>query len=166
MPIAEATGVRMTTVETLKELSLPFGDGQLEEHVIKMFQESRARPPEEWWDGIQGGESFRDFHTRVTASMRAILEERSIVPDREHRSHLWHVESDPQRIVIVAHAGTNSVALGWLLGLAPTPWEWERLVLGHASLARVKAIPLAGEHVFSLRTFNDLEHLAPEQRTR
>ena len=63
-------------------------------------------------------------------------------------------------------AGTNAVAIGFLLGVAPTPWEWERFILYHASMARIRAIPLAGEYVWSLRTFNDREHLPHGQRTR
>jgi hypothetical protein len=33
-------------------------------------------------------------------------------------------------------------------------------------MARIRAIPLAGENVWSLRTFNDREHLPEELRTR
>ena len=67
---------------------------------------------------------------------------------------------------VVAHGGTNAVALGFLLGLDPTPWEWERFVLGHASIASVRSVSLAGGHVFSLRAFNDQEHLPGDLRSR
>ena len=52
------------------------------------------------------------------------------------------------------------------LGLEPTPWEWERFVLGHASVARLKAFPLGGTHIFSMRSFNDMEHLPDDLRSR
>lgn len=165
-PLVELTGIEPQTIDDIVEIQNPGWEGKLEEQVQKVFREARSRPPEEWWDGLPGGESFREFHARITTALDRILAERSVKQDTEGRPHLWHVETDPRRIVIVAHGGTNSVALTHLLSVDPTPWEWERFVLGHASIARVKAIPLAGEHVFTLRVFNDREHLPPEMRTR
>ncbi len=165
-PIVARTGIEPTLVEDIVEIQMPDWSGKLEQEVQRIFAKSRSRAPDEWWDGLLDGESFRDFHNRIAHAMERILEERSVVPDASGHRHLWHVEDDPQRIVIVAHGGTNAVALGWLLGLEPTPWEWERFILGHASIARVRAIPLAGGHVFSLRAFNDREHLEADQRTR
>ena len=165
-PLVDATGLTPTTIDGLTELRLPEWQGIQAEDVHRIFAESRDRSPEEWWEGLAGGERFRDFHDRITATMTRILADRSVRPDDHGRPHLWHVDTDPKRIVIVAHAGTNSTALGYLLGAEPTPWEWERFVLGHASLARISTVPLAGEHVFSLRAFNDQEHLAPSLRTR
>ncbi len=165
-PLVELTGVTPLTVDGITEIKMPDWTGTPEEEVQRIFESSRSRPPEEWWEGLGDGESFRDFHNRITGTMRDLLAERSVRPDPSGHPHLWRVETDPQRIAVVAHGGTNAVALGWLLGLDPTPWEWERFILGHASLARVRAIPLAGGHVFSLRAFNDREHLPAEMRTR
>jgi probable phosphoglycerate mutase len=165
-PLAASTGIEPTTIDEIKEIQMPDWTGKLEEEVQRIFADSRSRPPEDWWDGLGDGESFRDFHDRITAALRRILAERSVEPDPSGHPHLWRVETDPRRIAIVAHGGTNAVALGWLLGVEPTPWEWERFILGHASIARVRAIPLAGGHVFSLRAFNDQEHLPRELRTR
>ena len=165
-PIVAALESAATTLDGLVEIRMPRWDGRLEEDVRTIYREARHRPPEEWWDGLPGGESFRAFHERVTATLATALVARGLRPDGDGRSHLWHVAEPDQRIVVVAHGGTNSVCLGWLLDLEPTPWEWERFVLGHCSLARVKAIPLAGSSVFSLREFNDREHLPKELRTR
>ena len=165
-PIVEAVGLTPTTVDGIVEIQMPEWSGKPEEEVQRIFVDSRSRHPDEWWEGLQDGESFRAFHERVTSAVKQILEERSVSADPSGHRHLWRVETDPRRIVIVAHGGTNAVALGWLLGVEPTPWEWERFILGHASIARVRAIPLAGGHVFSLRDFNDREHLAPSLRTR
>ena len=165
-PLAERTGLTPATVDAITEIQMPDWTGKLEEEVLRIFSENRSRPPEEWWDGLVDGESFRDFHNRITTAMRVLLAERSVQPDPSGHAHLWRVETDPHRIVIVAHGGTNAVALGWLLGVDPTPWEWERFILGHASIARIRAIPLAGGHVFSLRAFNDREHLPADMRTR
>ncbi|GBE23846.1 phosphoserine phosphatase 1 [bacterium BMS3Bbin02] len=166
IPLIGATKVPSATVDDIVEIKMPNWDGVPEETVLRLFDEARDRDPEHWWDGLDGGESFRDFHHRITATMLKLLAERGVTQDSRGRPHLWDVQAERQRIVIVAHGGTNAVALGWLLGVEPTPWEWERLVLGHCSMARIRAVPLAGAHVFSLRTFNDMEHLPRGLRTR
>jgi len=163
-PLAQATGVAAITVPDLVEIQMPDWDGQLEEKVQRVFNEARHRSPEEWWEGLPGGESFRQFHDRVTAALEQILTQHGLT--RDGRDHLWQQSGDEGRVAIVAHGGTNAVALSYLLGVTPTPWEWERFVLAHASIARVRAIPLAGAHVFSLRSFNDQEHLPADQRSR
>ncbi len=164
-PIAEATGHDMVTIDDLVEVKMPNWEGVTEASVIEIFKSSRNRTPEEWWEGLPGGESFRTFHDRVTDALNTLLEKRGMVRD-ENDPSLWHVDEDPGRLVIVAHGGTNSVCLTHLLGIPPAPWEWEKFVLFHASFARVKMIPLAGAHVPSLRTFNDQDHIPPEKRSR
>ncbi len=164
-PLVEHTGVAATVIADLVEIQMPDWTGQPDETVQRIFADARDRPPAAWWEGIPGGESFADFHQRITATVDRLLADRGIAPDPDH-PHLWRAGADPGRVVVVAHAGTNAVALGHLLGAEPTPWEWERFILYHASLARIRTIPLAGEHVFSLRTFNDREHLPPALRTR
>jgi broad specificity phosphatase PhoE len=39
------------------------------EEVGRVLLEARDRPRDEWWDGLPGGESFRDFHERVTTGL-------------------------------------------------------------------------------------------------
>ncbi len=164
-PIAEATGLDIVTVDDLVEVKMPNWEGVTEESVIEIFKHSRQRKPDEWWEGLPGGESFRTFHDRVTTALNTLLSERGMVRDDRDPS-LWHVDRDPGRLVIVAHGGTNSVCLTHLLGIPPAPWEWEKFVLFHASFARVKMIPLAGAHVPSLRTFNDQDHIPRQMRSR
>ncbi len=165
-PIAEATNTSIETIDNLVEIKMPDWRGELEETVQRIFKNARHRPAEDWWEGLPGGESFRDFHDRIIDAMRDLLGARGIRPDEDGRPHMWHADGDDRRIVIVAHGGTNAVAIGYLLGVDPTPWEWERFLLGHASIARAKAIPLAGGFVFSLRSFNDMEHLSHDMRTK
>jgi hypothetical protein len=62
---------------------------------------------------------------------------------------------------MVAHAGTNSVILGRLLGLEPQPWEWERFASDHASVTVLRSTRIGGGHIFSLQTFSDVSHLPP-----
>ncbi len=164
-PIAQKTGLTIATIDDLVEVKMPNWEGVTEKAVIEIFKTSRHRSPEEWWEGLAGGESFRDFHDRVTLALDGLLAERGMVRDANDPS-LWHVERDPGRLVIVAHGGTNSVCLTHLLGIPPAPWEWEKFVLFHASFSRVKMIPLAGAHVPSLRTFNDQDHIPLDKRSR
>lgn len=164
-PIVETTGLAPVTVENLVEVKMPDWEGVTEASVIEIFKSSRHRTPDEWWDGLPGGESFRTFHNRVTGALDLLLAQRGVVRDKDD-PRMWHVEQDPGRIVFVAHGGTNSVCLTHLLGIPPAPWEWEKFVLFHASFARVKLIPLAGASVPSLRTFNDQDHIPMDARSR
>lgn len=161
-PIARATDLAPKVVDDLVECKLPDWTGHSSEQIARAFIDARARSLEGWWDGLAGGESFRDFEARVRRALGTILAERGIVVD----GHLLSVREDPGRIVIVAHGGTNSVLMAILLGIPCVPWEWERIMLHHASIVRIRAVPLGGGHVFALRSHNDCEHLPPEIRTR
>jgi probable phosphoglycerate mutase len=164
-PIAVGTGLAVDTVDNLLEIQMPDWEGVTEEAVIEIFRTTRHRTPDEWWDGLPGGESFRDFHDRVTTALDTLLAERGVTRNHED-PRLWDVREGLGRIVIVAHGGTNSTCLAHLMGAPPSPWEWEKYVLFHGSFARVKFIPLAGAHVASLRTFNDQDHIPQELRSR
>lgn len=124
--------------------------------VGRVLEQARARPREAWWDGMPGGESFHDFHARVSVGLTAELAERGLHRDDDQ---LWRVDEPDRRLLVVAHAGTNSVILGTLLGVEPEPWEWERFNAAHASVTVLRAIPIAGEHVFRLESFSDVRHL-------
>ena len=65
----------------------------------------------------------------------------------------------------MAHAGTDAVCLGHLLGIDPVPWEWERFVSFHASVSVVRPMPIAEAHSFSLFRFSDTSHLPPHLHT-
>jgi probable phosphoglycerate mutase len=67
--------------------------------------------------------------------------------------------------VIVAHAGTNATALGWLLGIPPVPWEWERFVSLHASISTLVPAEIGGASAYSLSRLGDIGHLPPELHT-
>ena len=165
LPIARETEIPIETIDGLLEIQMPDWRGVTEEVVIDIFKTTRHRSPDEWWDGLPGGESFRDFHDRITTALDSVLAERGITKNVQD-PRLWDIANDPGRIVIVAHGGTNSVCLAHLMGAPPSPWEWEKYVLFHASFARVKFIPLAGAHVSSLRTFNDQDHIPLDLRSR
>lgn len=131
--------------------------GRPAEQVERVFADRRGLPREDWWEGVPGGESFRDFHARVVDGLSGELEALGITRDGQG---LWRVpERVPERLLVVAHAGTNSVILGHLLGLSPEPWEWERFASDHASLTWLRSTTMGGAHIFSLQRFSDVEHL-------
>jgi len=165
-PLATRLGLTPTVIDDLTELRLPPSwEDTPPADVVRTLLAARARPLSSWWEGLEGGESFRDFHIRVTSCIEEILRARGIERECGPGPHATRMPETPSRIVVVAHGGTNAVALGHLLGLPPAPWEWERLALGHASLARVRVISLGEACVFSLRSMNDVEHLPRDLRS-
>ena len=74
-PIAAALGIEPTTLPWLAEISAGPWEGTPQEVVERTFRESRDRPLEQQWDGIPGGESFRDFHVRVTNGFTSLFHE-------------------------------------------------------------------------------------------
>ncbi|GGI09613.1 histidine phosphatase family protein [Egicoccus halophilus] len=143
--------------EWLHEIRMPAAwEGTPQEEVERVFREARVRGREDWWNGIPDGESFRDFHARVTAGLEQELAGLGLQRD-DHG--FWQLPEHRPRVVVVAHAGTNSVVLGHLLGLAPEPWEWERFASDHASVTLLRTTRIASGHVFSLQRFSDVGHL-------
>jgi broad specificity phosphatase PhoE len=126
------------------------------EEVGRVLLEARDRPRDEWWDGLPGGESFRDFHERVTTGL---MQELAGFGATRKPDGLWEVADEDLRLLLVAHAGTNSLVLGALLGLEPEPWEWERFASDHASVTLLRTTAIAGGHIFGLQRFSDVEHL-------
>lgn len=164
-PIAEATGVAPETLPWLPEIASPQWEGTPSATVEQIFAEARSKPLDEHWDGLPGGESFRDFHERVTLGLVDLLAEldcRRITPFPP----LWELHDPGPRVVVVAHAGTDAVCLGHLLGIEPVPWEWERFVSFHASISVVRPMPIAEAHSFSLFRFSDTSHLPDHLHTR
>lgn len=160
-PLRERLGHVPTTDRAwLHEIILPqsFADTPAEE-VGRVLREARDRPREEWWDGLPGGESFRDFHERVTTGL---LEELAVFGATRKDDGLWAVPDEDLRLLMVAHAGTNSVVLGALLGLDPEPWEWERFASDHASVTVLRTTSIARGNIFGLQRFSDVEHLPPD----
>jgi probable phosphoglycerate mutase len=149
----------------LEEIRSPVWHGTPAEKAEESFREERSRPADRRWDGLVGGESVRDFVTRIRQGAGLFLEERGVVPLRDDLP-VWRVDEPGRRILLIAHAGVNSIVVCHLLGLTPTPWEWDRFVLGHASITRIEALPLADGYTWSLTRLSDVEHLDTADRTR
>jgi probable phosphoglycerate mutase len=157
---------RDATVEPwLEEIRDPGWHGTPAEKAEQAYREMRDRPVDARWLGLEGGESIRDFVERIRSGVEGFLAARGVVR-ADHELPVWHVDEPGSRIVLVAHAGTNSVTICHLLGLEPTPWEWDRFVLGHTSISRLEALRLHDGYTFSLTSLSNLEHLDHDERTR
>jgi probable phosphoglycerate mutase len=164
-PIAETLGIAPTTLPWLREIFPGNWGGTPQEAVEQAFRETRDRPLDEQWDGIPGGESFRHFHERVTSGLSGLLRDQGSERLSAHPP-LWRLARPDRRVMVVAHGGTNAVALGYLLGIEPVPWEWERFVTFHASTSTVQPIAISGGHSFSLTGLSNTLHLPEQMRTR
>ena len=80
---------------------------------------------------------------------------------REHDFTTWSVPKRPPTIAIVAHGGTNAVALAHLLDVRAVPWEWVRFESELCAFSVLQARPLGPSGcVWSLQNFNEVDHLA------
>jgi len=162
-PIAEATGIEPQVMEWLNEIrNPPEWDGSPADEIEEFFATSANRSVEEMWEGVPGGESFRDFHKRIHSGLEQTFAERGITRAGDH--HLWQGVDD-RRVVVVAHGGTNALIIGMLLGVEPTPWEWDRFTHVHLGVSRLLSQPTAGYYSWSLRALSDRSHLPPEMVT-
>lgn len=164
-PLAALLEKEPSVVDDLTELRLPDWSHLSLIEVAQSFRSAREREPEAWWQGMPGGENFRSFIERVQMAMRGLLADRGVRWAPSGEVPIFTHERDIGRIVIFGHGGTNSVAMTVLLGLPSVPWEWERFTLCHTGVIRLKAVPLGGGFIFSMRSFNDCEHLPKKLRT-
>ena len=167
-PLARRLGREPTVVPWLREIGLPPDwDGAPIDQIRPVFRARRGDDREQWWTPVApGAESFRDFHHRVTAGVVAALAESDITPHPRDPEAVWDVPEDVGRVVVVAHAGTNSVVLGRLLGIDPQPWEWERFASVHASVTLLSTTEIGPGHIFALDRFSGVGHLDGLEITR
>jgi probable phosphoglycerate mutase len=143
----------------------PEWEGSPIDEIEALFARDGRHTVEEMWDGLPGAESFRDFHVRVVDGLEAALAEVGARRVDPAGAHLWH-DPGEVRVVLVAHGGTNAVVLGHLLGLDPTPWEWERFDSAHTAVATLTTRPIARAAAFGMIGFGDITHLDPDMVTR
>ena len=160
--LALATGLRVETVDGLAEIGVAV-DGLTQEEVDRYFVAGSRRPLTEHWEGWPGSETFRDFHARVTGALADVLGRHGIRALRRDDFTVWEIPEPRPRIAVVAHGGTNAVALAHLLDVRPVPWEWIRFESELAAFSVVQARPVGPDgQVWSLQNFNELDHLRAE----
>jgi broad specificity phosphatase PhoE len=166
-PIGKATGVDPVVHAWAHEIRNPDQwEGSPIEEIKNQWIDANLRPISELWDGMPGGETFRDFHKRIVAGLEAALAGLGITRLDDGHPHLWNVPDDERRVILVAHGGTNAVVIGHLLGAEPTPWEWDRFESPHTGVARLSTLAIAHGRAFSLRLFGDVSHLESELVTK
>ena len=166
-PLLRALDRELVIEPWLEEIRNPIWHGTPVEKASAAYEAEKAKTSLDRWTGLDGGEAVSDFVDRINVGCSLFLEERGIVRERVDMP-VWHVTEafvPGRHICLVAHAGTNSVSICHLLGLAPTPWEWDRFVIGHASVTRVQLFGLGDGVTFSLSRLSDNEHLPGDLRT-
>jgi broad specificity phosphatase PhoE len=149
----------------LREIGDPNWHGTPYSLAQDAYRELLARPSLERWSGLEGGESVREFADRIIVGLDGFMAARGGVRTGGELP-VWQLDRPDQRIALVAHAGTNSMAIGHLLGVDPVPWQWERFQLNHTSITRLQTFELGDGHAFGLSTLGNSEHLAADDRTR
>jgi probable phosphoglycerate mutase len=161
-PLAERTGLEPVTIEGLAEVGVAV-DGLNQDQVDRYFVEGSRRPLDEHWEGWPGAETFHAFHARVSAAVHDILERHGCRPSRPREFTIWDLPDPKPRIAVVAHGGTNSVALTHLLDIRPVPWEWLRFESELAAFSVLQARPIGPDgFAWSLQNFNEVDQLRGE----
>jgi len=164
-PLEQSFGMQASVEAWMAEIGpAEEWEGSPYDEVAEELKKAHAFGVEELWDGLPGAESFRDFHHRVTSGLREALGRFGVEPSREHPG-LWDGDADVT-LVLVAHGGTNAVVTGHLLGVEPTPWEWDRFDSAHTSIVSLVTRPVAQRSAFGLMGFGDVTHLDTDMVTR
>jgi probable phosphoglycerate mutase len=164
-PVLRLLGRDEVVEPFLEEIREPDWHGTPEELAHAAYAEERSRAAADRWHGVHGGgEPPRDFVERVRLGATDFWARLGMSRSMQTLP-MWHIERPEQRVLIVAHSGTNGVLLCQLLGLDPVPWEWDRFVTQHASITRLVSLELGDGHTFSLRRLSDVEHFPAEART-
>ena len=154
--IAAAQELDPQIIHGLEEIRVPVLESVSQSEVDAYFAAAARRPLIDRWEGYPGGESFRDFHARVTSAIQSILAQYGVHPSSTGEFTVWNAPARAHtlRIGIVAHGGTNSVILAHLLGIAPVPWEWFRFETPLAAVSNIALRAISDEvYVWSLQRF-------------
>jgi probable phosphoglycerate mutase len=166
-PLLERYGIGLEIEEWLEEIRNPIWHGTPQERAEAAWREHKLRASHDRWRGLDGGEDVSDFVARINVGASLFLEERGLSRS-DTDLPVWNPSESfdsERRVLLVCHAGTGSVAICHMLGLPPTPWEWERLVIGHASVNRLSTMELGDGITFGLTQLSGCEHLPIDMRT-
>lgn len=166
-PILKALQRDLIVADWLEEIRDPMWHGSPEERAQEAWKAEKKKMSHERWTGLEGGENVDEFVARINDGTAQFLTSNGLERS-DNTLPVWH-ETDSyhhgKRIALICHAGTGSVAICHMLGLQPTPWEWERFVIGHATVNVVSALKLGDGVTFGLSRLSGNDHLAHELRT-
>jgi hypothetical protein len=80
--------------------------------------------------------------------------------------HCGHCPSPSARSWSSPTPAPNATAIGYLLGIPPVPWEWERFASAHTAVSALDPIEVGGQYAYSLTLMADVAHLPPGLITR
>ena len=158
-PLSRRLGLEAQIRPWLAEQAPPAFEGRPGAEVEAAFEEVRRRPPGEWWDGMPGGESFRDFRQRVIAGLEEFLSGFGAGPFEADGYRLWRTPDAEISLLLVCHGGTAGVVVSHLLGLDAVPWEHDRFPLRTGGSAVLQTRPLASGEIWSLMQLEGAERL-------
>jgi len=166
-PILRELGRELVIADWLEEIRDPMWHGTPEERAQEAWKAEKQKNSHERWLGLEGGENVHEFVERINTGTSVFLEIQGL---RRADTALPVWTESPlyrhgKRIALICHAGTGSVAICHMLGLQPTPWEWERFVIGHATINVVSALKLGDGITFGLRILSGNDHLPSHLRT-
>jgi probable phosphoglycerate mutase len=160
-PVLERLDVEARHASWLREMTLSSLEGHTTEQVRSYFEQANARALEHWWDGMPGGESFRHFYERVSGGLEGLLaQDHRVKIHEEGAQRLWRIPDTRRRILVLAHEGTNAVLVSHLLGIDPVPWAHLHFSSSWAGISRLHSVEITGGALFSLESFNRVDHLA------
>jgi len=166
-PLLERLGRKMEIEPWLEEIRSPIWQDTPEEKAVEAWKAHRSKNSTERWSGLDDGEAVIDFVNRINVGASLFLEERGLLRQNVDLP-VWEKAAGrgaDSKILLVCHAGTSSVVICHLLGLSPTPWEWERFVVGHASISRIHSFELGDGFTFSLNRLAEDAHLPDSHRS-
>lgn len=166
-PILETLNKPLVIEPWLEEIRNPIWHGTPQEKAEAAWGAEKSKASHERWTGLEGGEAVSDFVLRINEGISGFLSARGIVRASSELP-VWETNDlfqENKKIALVCHAGTGSVALCHMLGFPATPWEWERLVIGHATINRISTLNLGDGVTFGLTQLSGNHHLEPKMRT-
>ena len=166
-PILKALDRELVIESWLEEIRNPIWHGTPQERAEAAWKAEKSKASHERWTGIEGGEPVSEFVDRINLGVSLFLAERGISRSNKELP-VWEINEsfvESKKIALICHAGTGSVSLCHMLGFPATPWEWERLVIGHATINRISTLALADGITFGLTQLSGNHHLTPEMRT-
>ena len=166
-PILETLGQDLVIEPWLEEIRNPIWHGTPEEKANEAWRAEKSKSSHHRWSGLEGGEPVTEFVARINDGASGFLGRLGLVRS-DGSLPVWHPKDrydDSRRIALVCHAGTSSVAICHFLGLEPTPWEWERFVIGHATVNIVRTLTLGDGVTFGLSQLSGNDHLPLDKRT-
>ena len=158
-PLARRLGMEPRVCPWLAEQAPPVFEGRPGAEVDSAFEAVRGRPPAEWWDGMPGGESFRDFRRRVVGGLEGLLSGFGAASFDDDGYRLWRISDEDLSLLLVCHGGTSGVVVSHLLGLEAVPWEHDRFPLRTGGSAVLQTRPLACGEIWSLMRLEGAERL-------